>query len=192
MKIEWENLSNCLTDMDKKLLESQVKQLAHSWEQVKQLAQKKYSQQAEEHEELTLLMRKIQDLDISLQQQQQALRLGLNSPEEEEGSARVVAVGTELQTIKHRFSAVKGQAEFQMKRIWGWGSTHLGCVLQTRESDRRAQEPFSTRTSHEVPPGRGSRALEEEATAGLGRGRGSLRPVTVSARGLRPHVWRRR
>lgn len=77
----------------------------------------------------------------------------------------------------------------QMKRIWGRGSAHLGCVLQTRENDRRAQEPFGTRTSHEVPPGRGSRALEEEATAGLGRGRESLRLVTVSARGLRPHVW---
>lgn len=50
MKIEWENLSNCLTDMDKKLLESQIKPFEHGWEQVEQLVQKKYSQQSVGHE----------------------------------------------------------------------------------------------------------------------------------------------
>ncbi|XP_036094192.1 nesprin-2 isoform X6 [Rousettus aegyptiacus] len=119
MKIEWENLSNCLTDMDKKLLESQIRQLERGWEQVEQLVQKKYSQQVVEHEEFTFLMSKIQDLDISLQQQQQQrLQLRLSSPAQE-GTQSMVALVTELQTIKHRLSVLKGQAELQMKRIWG-------------------------------------------------------------------------
>ncbi|XP_045666543.1 nesprin-2 isoform X3 [Ursus americanus] len=154
MKIEWENLSNCLTDMDKKFLESQIKQLAHSWEQVKQLAQKKYSQQAVEHEELTLLMRKIQDLDISLQQQRQALQLGLNSPEEEEGSARVVAMATELGTIKHRFSVVKGQAEFQMKRIWGEKEKNtLEDAMDNLQKQLEALEPLNIQVENQIKKG---------------------------------------
>lgn len=154
MKIEWENLSNCLTDMDKKFLESQIKQLAHSWEQVKQLAQKKYSQQAVEHEELTLLMRKIQDLDISLQQQRQALQLGLNSPEEEEGSARVVAMATELGTIKRRFSVVKGQAEFQMKRIWGEKEKNtLEDAMDNLQKQLEALEPLNIQVENQIKKG---------------------------------------
>lgn len=65
MKIEWENLSNCLTDMDKKLLESQIKQLEQSWEQVEQLVHKKYSQLVVEQDEFMFLMSMIQDLEIS-------------------------------------------------------------------------------------------------------------------------------
>ncbi|XP_070325555.1 nesprin-2 isoform X5 [Odocoileus virginianus] len=119
MKIEWEDLSNCLTDMDKKLLESQIKLLEHGWEQVEQLVQKKYSQQAVAHEDFIFLMSKIQDLETSLQQQRQHLQLRLNSPEAQEGNLSMVALATELHTIKHRFSMLKGQAELQMKRIWG-------------------------------------------------------------------------
>uniref|UniRef100_A0A8C3X5K7 Nesprin-2 n=1 Tax=Catagonus wagneri TaxID=51154 RepID=A0A8C3X5K7_9CETA len=119
MKIEWENLSNCLTDMDKKLLESQIKQLEQSWERVEQLVQKKYSQQVVEHDEFMFLMSMIQDLEISLHEQQQCLQFRLNSPEEEEGNQSMVALATELQTVQHRFSVLKGRAELQMKRIWG-------------------------------------------------------------------------
>ncbi|XP_054988523.1 nesprin-2 isoform X1 [Sorex araneus] len=117
MQIEWGNLSNCLTDMDKKLLESQMKQLERGWEQLEELVEKKFSQQAVEHDEFALLMNKIQDLAISLQQQQQQLRM--NSPGEQEGNRDMVALATELQTINHRFSGLKGKAELQMKRIWG-------------------------------------------------------------------------
>ncbi|XP_073098376.1 nesprin-2 isoform X4 [Manis javanica] len=117
MKIEWENLSDHLTDMDKKLLESQIKQLEHGWEQAEQLVQKKYSQQVVEHDEFTFLLSKIQDLEISLQQHQ-CLQSRPNSSEQEGGQS-VVDLATELQAVKHRFSVLKGQAELQMKRIWG-------------------------------------------------------------------------
>ncbi|XP_077909922.1 nesprin-2 isoform X1 [Halichoerus grypus] len=155
MKIEWENLSNCLTDMDKKLLESQIKQLAHSWEQVKRLAQKKYSQQAAEHEAFTLLMNKIQDLDIVLQQQQQqCLQLGLNSPEEQEGSASTVALATELRTIKHRFSVLKGQAEFQMKRIWGEKEKNtLEDAMENLQKQLEALEPLNVQVENQIQKG---------------------------------------
>ncbi|XP_008564479.1 PREDICTED: nesprin-2 [Galeopterus variegatus] len=119
LKTEWENLSSLLTDMDKKLLESQIKQLEHSWEWVEQLVQKKYSQQVVEYGEFTSLMNKIQDIEISLQEQQRCLQLRLNSPEEQEGNQSLVILATELQAIKHGFSVLKGQVEFQMKRIWG-------------------------------------------------------------------------
>lgn len=119
MKTEWENVSNSLTDMDKKLFKSQIRQLEHGWGQLEQLVQKKYSQHTVEHEELTLFMSEIQDLNISLQQQQQCLQLRLSSPEEQEGNQSMVALATELQAIEDRFSVLKGQAELQMKRIWG-------------------------------------------------------------------------
>uniref|UniRef100_A0A2K5EX71 Spectrin repeat containing nuclear envelope protein 2 n=1 Tax=Aotus nancymaae TaxID=37293 RepID=A0A2K5EX71_AOTNA len=119
LKIKWENLSNHVTDMDKKLLESQIKQLEHGWEQVEQQIQKKYSQQVVEYGEFTSLMNKIRDTEISLQQQQQHLQLRLKSPEEQAGNQSMIALTTDLQAAKHGFSILKGQAEFQMKRIWG-------------------------------------------------------------------------
>nr|XP_055217996.1 nesprin-2 isoform X8 [Gorilla gorilla gorilla] len=119
LKIKWENLSNHVTDMDKKLLESQIKQLEHGWEQVEQQIQKKYSQQVVEYDEFTTLMNKVQDAEISLQQQQQHLQLRLKSPEERAGNQSMIALTTDLQATKHGFSVLKGQAELQMKRIWG-------------------------------------------------------------------------
>ncbi|PNJ70702.1 SYNE2 isoform 6 [Pongo abelii] len=119
LKIKWENLSNHVTDMDKKLLESQIKQLEHDWEQVEQQIQKKYSQQVVEYDEFTTLMNKVQDTEISLQQQQQHLQLRLKSPEEQAGNQSMIALTTDLQATKHGFSVLKGQAELQMKRIWG-------------------------------------------------------------------------
>ncbi|XP_055989127.1 nesprin-2 isoform X2 [Sorex fumeus] len=119
MQIKWGNLSDCLSDMDKKLLESQMKQLEHGWEQLEELVENKFSQQALEHDEFAFLMNKIQDLAISLQQQQQHLQLRMNFPGEQEGNRDMVALATELQTINHRFSGLKGKAELQMKRIWG-------------------------------------------------------------------------
>ncbi|KAG8511744.1 Nesprin-2, partial [Galemys pyrenaicus] len=119
IKIEWEDLSNCLTDIDKKLLESQIKQLEHGWEHLEQVVQKKHSQQVVEHSEFTFLMNEIQDLESSLQQKQQHLQLRLNSSEEQEGNESMLSLVTELQTIKHRFSVLKGQTELLIKRIWG-------------------------------------------------------------------------
>nr|XP_035116587.2 nesprin-2 isoform X2 [Callithrix jacchus] len=119
LKLKWENLSNHVTDMDKKLLESQIKQLEHGWEQVEQQIQRKYSQQVVEYGEFTSLMNKIRDTEIFLQQQQQHLQLRLKSPEEQAGNQSVIALTTDLQAAKHGFSILKGQAEFQMKRIWG-------------------------------------------------------------------------
>nr|XP_060475711.1 nesprin-2 [Panthera onca] len=148
MKIEWENLSKCVTDIDKKVLESQIQQLARSWEQVQQLAQKKYSQQVAENDEFILFMRKIQDLDVSLQQQQQ---LGLNSPEEQEGSPGTVALATELHAIKQRFLALKGQAEFQMERIWGEKEKNtLEDAMNNLQKRLEASEPLNTEVENQI------------------------------------------
>ncbi|KAF4017561.1 hypothetical protein G4228_009109, partial [Cervus hanglu yarkandensis] len=151
MKIEWENLSNCLTDMDKKLLESQIKLLEHGWEQVEQLVQKKYSQQAVGHEEFMFLMSKIQDLETSLQQQQQHLQLRLNSPEAQEGNLSMVALATELHTIKHRFSMLKGQAELQMKRIWGEKERKiLEDAISNLQKQLEALEPLNMEVENQI------------------------------------------
>ncbi|XP_022426107.2 nesprin-2 isoform X3 [Delphinapterus leucas] len=150
LKIEWENLSNCLTDMDKKLLESQMKQLEHGWEQMEQLVQKKYSQQVVGHDEFTFLMSKIQDLEISLQQQQQCLQLRLDSPEEE-GNQSMVALATELQTIKHRFSVFRGRAELQMKRIWGEKEKKiLGDAINNLQKQLEALEPLNIEVENQI------------------------------------------
>ncbi|KAJ8788309.1 hypothetical protein J1605_000365 [Eschrichtius robustus] len=150
MKIKWENLSNCLTDMDKKLLESQTKQLEHGWEQMEQLVQKKYSQQVVGHDEFTFLMSKIQDLEISLQQQQQCLQLRLDSPEEE-GNQSMVALATELQTIKHRFSVFKGRAELQMKRIWGEKEKKiLEDAINNLQKQLEALEPLNIEVENQI------------------------------------------
>uniref|UniRef100_A0A8C5V010 Nesprin-2 n=1 Tax=Microcebus murinus TaxID=30608 RepID=A0A8C5V010_MICMU len=118
LKIEWENLSNHATDMDKQLLEIQIKQLERGWEQVEQLVLKKYSQQVVEYDEFMSLVNKMQDIENSLQQHEQCLQLRLNSPEQE-GNQSMIALATQLEATKHRFSVLKGQAELQMKRIWG-------------------------------------------------------------------------
>uniref|UniRef100_A0A8C4MDW9 Spectrin repeat containing nuclear envelope protein 2 n=1 Tax=Equus asinus asinus TaxID=83772 RepID=A0A8C4MDW9_EQUAS len=150
VKIEWENLSNCLTDMDKKLLESQIKQLEHSWEQVEQLVQKKYTQQVVEHEEFTFLMSKIQDLETRLQQQQQCLMLRLNSPEQEEKQS-IVALAAELHTIKHRFSVLKGQTELQMKRIWGEKEKKiLEDAINNLQRQLEALEPLNIEVENQI------------------------------------------
>lgn len=151
LKIEWENLSNCLTDMDKKLLESQMKQLERGWEQMERLVQKKYSQQVVGHDEFTFLMSKIQDLEISLQQQQQqCLQLRLDSPEEE-GNQSMVALATELQTIKHRFSVFRGRAELQMKRIWGEKEKKvLEDAINNLQKQLEALEPLNIEVENQI------------------------------------------
>ncbi|XP_044915977.1 nesprin-2 isoform X3 [Felis catus] len=148
MKMEWENLSKCVTDMDKKVSESQIRQLARSCEQVEQLARKKYSQQVAENDEFILFMRAIQDLDVSLQQQQQ---FGLNSPEEQEGSPGTVALATELRAIKQRFLALKGQAEFQMERIWGEKEKNtLEDAMNNLQKRLEALEPLNTEVENQI------------------------------------------
>ncbi|XP_006891859.1 PREDICTED: nesprin-2 [Elephantulus edwardii] len=119
LNVRWENISNHLSDMDKKLLQSQIKQFEHSWEQVEQLVQKKYSQQIVESDELNCLMRTLQDIEISLQEEQQRLQLRLDSPEQQEEGQSVVSLATDLKALEHRFSVLKGKADLQMKRIWG-------------------------------------------------------------------------
>ncbi|XP_025775123.1 nesprin-2 [Puma concolor] len=147
MKMEWENLSKCVTDMDKKVSESQIRQLARSCEQVEQLARKKYSQQVAENDEFILFMRKIQDLDVSLQQQQQ---FGLNSPEQE-GSPGTVALATELLAIKQRFLALKGQAESQMERIWGEKEKNtLEDAMNNLQKRLEASEPLNTEVENQI------------------------------------------
>uniref|UniRef100_A0A8C0K488 Spectrin repeat containing nuclear envelope protein 2 n=1 Tax=Canis lupus dingo TaxID=286419 RepID=A0A8C0K488_CANLU len=151
MKTEWENVSNCLTDMDKKLLESQIKQLVNSWEQVEQLAQKKYSQQVVEHDEFMLLMNQIQDLEISVQQQRQSLQLGLNSMEEQDGGLNTIALATELQNMKHQFSVLKGKAEFQMKRIWGEKEKNaLEDAMNNLQKQLEALEPLNIKVENQI------------------------------------------
>ncbi|EPY86172.1 hypothetical protein CB1_000324018 [Camelus ferus] len=150
MKIERERLSNYLTDMDKKLLESQMKQLEHDWEQVEQLVQKKYSQEVVGHDEFTFLMSKVQALEVSLQQQQRCLQLRLISPEQE-GNQSMVALATELQTFKHRFSVLKGQAEFQMKRIWGEKEKKtLDDAINNLQKQVEALEPLNVEVENQI------------------------------------------
>ncbi|KAB1277565.1 Nesprin-2 [Camelus dromedarius] len=150
MKIERERLSNYLTDMDKKLLESQMKQLEHDWEQVEQLVQKKYSQEVVGHDEFTFLMSKVQALEVSLQQQQRCLQLRLISPEQE-GNQSMVALATELQTLKHRFSVLKGQAEFQMKRIWGEKEKKtLDDAINNLQKQVEALEPLNVEVENQI------------------------------------------
>ncbi|XP_072485533.1 nesprin-2 isoform X2 [Notamacropus eugenii] len=112
------NLLSHLSDMDKKLAESQVKQLELCWEQVEQWIQKKYSQQGAEWDELQCLMGKIRDLENSLQEQQQQQQT-LNSPSEQGENKGPVSLGTKLQATKENFSLLKRRAEHEMKRIWG-------------------------------------------------------------------------
>ncbi|XP_019487654.1 PREDICTED: nesprin-2 [Hipposideros armiger] len=153
IKTEWKNLSNSLSDMDKKLFESQIKQLDHGWDQVVQLIQKKCSQQAEEHEEFMFFMTNIQDLDFSLQQQQQqqSLQLRLRFPEEQEGNRSMVALATEHQAIEHRFSVLKGRAELQMKRIWGEKEKKiLEDAINNLQKQLESMEPLNTVVENQI------------------------------------------
>ncbi|XP_076778100.1 nesprin-2 isoform X4 [Arvicanthis niloticus] len=119
LRTEWAHLSSLLTAADQKLVESQMKQLEHGWELVERLAHRKCFQQATEHSELTYLLKKAQDLKVSLHQQQQRLTLSLNSPEQQAGNMDMVTPAAEVQAIKYEFSALKRQAELHMKRLWG-------------------------------------------------------------------------
>ncbi|XP_059549889.1 nesprin-2 isoform X2 [Myotis daubentonii] len=151
LKIEWENISNSLSDMDKKLLESQVRQLEQGWKQVEQLVRRKYSQHEMEQEELTSLMSEIQELGLSLQQQHQRLRLRLGSPEGRERDTGTVALATELQAVKHRFSVLKARAELQMKRIWGEKEKQiLEDAINNLQKQWEASEPLNVEVDSEI------------------------------------------
>uniref|UniRef100_A0A8C9AHQ9 Spectrin repeat containing nuclear envelope protein 2 n=1 Tax=Prolemur simus TaxID=1328070 RepID=A0A8C9AHQ9_PROSS len=150
LKIEWENLSNHAMDMDKQLLEIQIKQLEHGWEQVEQLVQKKYSQQVVEYDEFMSLMNKMQDVESSLQQQQQCLQLRLNSPEQE-GNQSMIALATQLEATKHRLSVLKGQAEFQMKRLWGEREKKiLEDAINNLKKQLEALEPLNLEVENQI------------------------------------------
>ncbi|XP_054546967.1 nesprin-2 isoform X3 [Talpa occidentalis] len=151
IKIEWEDLSNCLTDIDKKLLESQIKQLEQGLEQLEHLVQKKYSQQVVEHNEFVFLMSEIQDLEISLHQKQQHLQLRLNSSEEQEGNESLLSLVTELQTIKHRFSVLKGQTEMLIKRMWGEKEKNiLEDAINSFQQQLEVLEPLTTEVENQT------------------------------------------
>lgn len=119
LRTEWAHLSSLLAAADQKLVESQMKHLEHGWELVEQLAHRKCFQQATEHSELTCLLEKLQDLKVSLHQQQQRLTLSLNSPGQQAAIVDMVTPAAELQAIKCEFSGLKWQAELHMKRLWG-------------------------------------------------------------------------
>lgn len=151
LKTEWENISNSLSDMDKKLLESQVRQLEQGWKQVQQLVHRKYSQHVMEQEELTSLLGEIQELGISLQQQEQRLRLRLGSPEGQERDPGTVALATELQAVKHRFSVLKARAELQVKRIWGEKEKKiLEDAINNLQKQLEASEPLRIEVDKEI------------------------------------------
>ncbi|XP_069343498.1 nesprin-2 isoform X2 [Eulemur rufifrons] len=150
LKIKWKNLSTHATDMDKQLLEIQIKQLEHGWEQVEQLVQKKYSQQVIEYDEFMSFMNKMQDVESSLQQQQQCLQLRLNSPEQE-GNQSMIALATQLEATKHRFSVLKGQAELQMKRIWGEREKKsLEDAINNLKKELKALEPLNLEVENQI------------------------------------------
>ncbi|XP_031211612.1 nesprin-2 isoform X2 [Mastomys coucha] len=119
LHIEWAHLSSLLSAADQKLVESQMKQLEHGWELVERLAHRKCFQQATEHSELTCLLKKAQDLKVSLHEQQQRLMPSLNRPEQQMGMRDMVTPAAELQAIKYEFSDLKRQAELRIKRLWG-------------------------------------------------------------------------
>ncbi|XP_048217916.1 nesprin-2 isoform X2 [Perognathus longimembris pacificus] len=115
----WESLAKHLCNMDKKLLESQMIQLEHGWQQVEEQVGSKHSRQILEHDSFSSLINKVHHLGISLEQQHQSLLLKLKAPNEQEGSPSIVALAADLQAHKQEFSVLKGQAELQMRRIWG-------------------------------------------------------------------------
>uniref|UniRef100_A0A6I8NCE0 Nesprin-2 n=1 Tax=Ornithorhynchus anatinus TaxID=9258 RepID=A0A6I8NCE0_ORNAN len=119
LKMEQENVSGYLTEMDKKFSESQVRHLEHCWEHVEQVVQKKYSQLVAEDDEFKFLMNKARDIERLLQRLQRCAELGSTSPEGQEENEGLLSLATELQVTKHRISLLKGRTEHELKRIWG-------------------------------------------------------------------------
>ncbi|XP_026635286.1 nesprin-2 isoform X2 [Microtus ochrogaster] len=151
LRMEWDHLSSLLSPEDQKLVESQMKQLEHGWELVEQLAHRKCFQQATEHSELTYLLKKAQDIGVSLHEQQQRLQLSLNSPEQQEESLGMVAPAAEIQAIKYEFSGLKRQAELQMKRLWGEREKEtLEGTLNNLNKELEALEPLNREAENRI------------------------------------------
>ncbi|XP_051003413.1 nesprin-2 [Acomys russatus] len=151
LHVDWARLSSHLTAADQKLVESQTKQLECGWEHVEQLAHRKCFQQATEHSELTCLLKKAQDIEVSLHQQQQQLRLSLNSPKQQEGGVDVLAAAAELQAIKYEISGLKRQAELQMKRLWGEKDKKtLEDAINNLNKQLEALEPLNREVENQV------------------------------------------
>ncbi|KAM6202620.1 nesprin-2 [Rhynchocyon petersi] len=150
LRVKFENVSNSLSGMDKKLLESQMKQLERGWEEVERLVQKKYSQQVVECDEFNCLMRMIQDVEISLQQEPQRLQLRPTSSDQEENQS-MVSLATDFEAIKHRFSHLKGKADRQMKRIWGQKEKKtLEVVINNLQKQLETLEPLKLEVDNEI------------------------------------------
>ncbi|XP_029396520.1 nesprin-2 isoform X4 [Mus pahari] len=148
---EWAHLSSLLTAADQKLVESQMKQLEHGWELVERLAHRKCFQQATEHSELTCLLKKAQDLQVSLHQQQQRLTLSLDSPEQQAAIVDMVTPAAELQAIKYEFSGLKRQAELHMKRLWGGKDKKtLEDAINNLNKQLEALEPLNREVENRV------------------------------------------
>ncbi|XP_038193388.1 nesprin-2 isoform X4 [Arvicola amphibius] len=151
LHMEWDHLSSLLSPEDQKLVESQMKQLEHGWKLVEQLAHRKCFQQATEHSELTNLLKKAQDIGVSLHEQQQRLQLSLNSPEQQEESLGMVAPAAEIQAIKYEFSGLKRQAELQMKRLWGEREKEtLEDALNNLNKELEALEPLNREAENRI------------------------------------------
>lgn len=137
--------------MDKKLLGSQMKRLERGWEHLAHLAQKKYSQHTAECDEFASLRSKIRDTEISLQQQQQQLLLGLKSPEDQDGSQSIVTLAAELQAARRGFTAVRSRAEVQMKRLWGEKEKKiLEDAIQNLKKQFEALEPLNLEVESQI------------------------------------------
>ncbi|XP_040598842.1 nesprin-2 isoform X2 [Mesocricetus auratus] len=148
---EWAHLSSLLSAEDQNLVEGQMMQLELGWELVEQLTHRKCCQQATEHNEFTDLLKKAQDIGVSLHQQQQRLLPSLNSPEQQEGSLDMVAPAAELQAIKYELSGLKRQAELQMKRLWGEREKEtLEDALNSLNNQLEALEPLSQEVENRV------------------------------------------
>ncbi|XP_051051966.1 nesprin-2 [Phodopus roborovskii] len=151
LRVEWAHLSSLLSAEDQKLVEGQMKQLECGWELVERLAHRKCFQRATEHSELTSLLKKAQDIGVSLHQQQQRLLLSLNSPQQQEGSLDMVAPAAEIHAIKYELSGLKRQAELQMKRLWGEREKEtLEDALNSLNNQLEALEPLSQEVEDRV------------------------------------------
>ncbi|KAM5273601.1 nesprin-2 [Ctenodactylus gundi] len=142
---EWESVAPCVADVDRMLLNSRVRQLEQGWQQLEGRIQQKYSRQVAERGAFTSLMSKVRDMELSLQQQQQQwLRSELDAPEEPGGRQSAVVLAAELQATRHAFSALKGQADLQMKRIWGEREKKiLEDAINNLKKQLEALEPFT-------------------------------------------------
>ncbi|XP_063118254.1 nesprin-2 isoform X7 [Rattus norvegicus] len=150
LRMEWTCLSSLLTAADRKLVESQLRQLELGWELVEHLAHRKCFQQATEHSELTHLLKRAQDLTVSLHEQQQCLTLSLNAAEQAE-VVDMVTPAAELQTIKYEFSGLKRQAELRMKRLWGEKDKEtLDDAISNLNKQLEALEPLNREVENRV------------------------------------------